>query len=233
MKKIGVIAGTPVDTQMGVDYLKKRSSLASVTGGESFEPIYLQAFDNPRDCHLFQIADEAEKEKKITELFKKGLDMGAEEFFIYCNSLSAAVNFNEIAEKLGTKAVTPLNAYAELATKYNKVAVIAANNMATGGIEKAFTDKNPNCYVLGVGLLEMVEMVESKLAPSEIIEKSSLYGLINFFRANGAEALILGCTHFPYFKEALKALPEVMGSFGDQNGAFEIIDPADIMYKLL
>jgi glutamate racemase len=36
----------------------------------------------------------------------------------------------------------------------------------------------------------------------------------------GAEAVILGCTHFPYFKKELAAYTSV-----------QLIDPADLMYE--
>ena len=38
----------------------------------------------------------------------------------------------------------------------------------------------------------------------------------------GAEALVLGCTHFPYFKEALAA-----------RTALPLVDPAEEMLRLL
>jgi len=219
MRKIAVIAGTPVDTQMGTDYLVSKT----LATGRDYSVFPYNAFENPRDCHNFQMASQAEKEKFFTNLFNEAkAEHGIEDFFIYCNSLSAAFDFEALATKLGVKVVTPLMAYKKLAQKYEKLAVIAANNQATAGIEKAFTDANPSCYVLGLGMLNLVEAVESKKPEAEIIEKYSLSSLANFFKANKAQALILGCTHFPYFEEALAKATDL-----------PIINPADIMFEMI
>ena len=210
MDKLAIIAGTPVDTQMGVNYIKTR-------GG--YEAIYLPAFDCPRDCHIFQMADDDYKKEKMQQLFNKAIDQGCSKFFIYCNSLSSAFDYNKLAEEMGVCCVTPLNAYEKIANKYDKLAVIAANNQATCGIEKVFTNVNPSCYVIGLGILSLVEAIESKMAPAEIVSKFKLPQLIDFFNNAGCQALVLGCTHFPYFKNQLSGI--------------KIIDPADIMYDLI
>ena len=165
------------------------------------------------------MANEEEKYGFMEKHFKKAMAEGIDEFFIYCNSLSGAFDFPGLAKALNVKVVTPLDAYAKLAQSSSRLGVIAANSQATAGIEKAFTRENPQCYILGLGMLELVEAVERKMPPDEIARKYSLNRLIEFFKANNAEALVLGCTHFPYFKEALKGM--------------DVIDPADVMYELL
>ncbi len=212
-KKVAVIAGTPVDTQMGVDYLNKR-------GG--FEPLFLPAFDEPRTCHVFQMQDQIQKEKVMKALFIKGLGMGAGSFFIYCNSLSGAFDYDEFGKQMKVNTVTPLNAYARLAKDYKRVGVIAANASGLAGIERAFTNANEGCYVYGTGLLDMVEAIESKEAPADICERFRLGELFSYLKGLGAEAIVLGCTHFPYIKEEAAKLTEL-----------PIIDPADVMYSVL
>ena len=212
MRKLAVIAGTPVDTKMGVDYINKK-------GG--FEAIYSPAFSYPRECHVFQMAGYMEKRGKMENLFNSLISQGVKDFFIYCNSLSASFDYDRLAADLNVKCVTPLNAYEKIAKKYQKLAVIAANNQATGGIEKVITNENPACYVHGMGLLDMVEAIEKRIAPAEIVSSFKLYDLLDYFKALGCEALVLGCTHFPYLKEEL------------EGHGLEIIDPAEIMYELL
>ena len=218
MRKLGVIAGTPVDTSMGVEYIKKR-------GG--FEPIYLPAFDNPRQCHVFQMYHFAEKKAEMSKLFEKGIELGCKDFFIYCNSLSASFDFESLGEEYGVKVVTPITAYRQIAKKYNTVGLIAANNQATGGIEKALTHENPACYVYGMGLLSVVEAIEAGKDSYEIVRDFAIDELIDFFIRSRAQAMILGCTHFPYLKDVIVKVAEAM----DPN--FDIIDPADIMYDNL
>ncbi|MBR5756846.1 MAG: aspartate/glutamate racemase family protein [Firmicutes bacterium] len=213
MKKIAVIAGTPIDTQMGVSYIEKK--------GE-FEPVFLPCFENPRQCHVFQMQSAEEKEQKMTEHFLAGKELGAEAFFIYCNSLAGAFDYDAFSNKTGYKTVTPLNAYARLAKDYSRVGVIAANNQATAGIERAFTNANEGCYVYGTGLLDMVEAIENKTAPEEICRQFRLKDLFAYYEAIGAQAIVLGCTHFPYIKEAAEKLTDL-----------PVIDPADIMHDIL
>lgn len=220
-KKIAVIAGTPVDTQMGVDYLNKKDP--------NIQTIYLPLEDNPRACHVFQMKTDEEKHVQMKAHFEKGLEMGAEAFFIYCNSLSAAFDFKSLSKELNVPCVTPLDAYKKLAKDYNCCGLIAANNQATAGIEKAFTLENPSCYILGSGLLFLVEEIEKgfrnegpDFTPDSIVEIHSLKKLCDFYKDNGAQCLILGCTHFPYIHKALESVSDL-----------PLIDPADIMFSLL
>ena len=53
-----------------------------------------------------------------------------------------------------------------------------------------------------------------------LVERFRLAELTDWFRACGAEALVLGCTHFPYFKAALAAKIEL-----------PLIDPAEEMVR--
>ena len=219
MRNIAVIAGTPVDTQMGADYLVSKN----ISSGKDCGIFPYNAFENPRVCSNFQMRSAVEKESFFTDLFMTAIkEHAARDFFIYCNSLSAAVDFESIGKKLGVNVITPLMVYRRLAQSCTRVAVIAANNQSTAGIEKAFTDANPKCYVTGLGMLALVEAVESKLPPAEIVEKYRLSALSDFFKSNRAEALVLGCTHFPYFKDALAAV-----------SVLPIIDPADMMFEML
>lgn len=221
MKKIAVIAGTPVDTGMGVDYLNRKDP--------GIQTVFLPLENDPRACHIFQMQTEEKKYTQMKNLFQKGLASGAEAFFIYCNSLSAAFDFKSLAEELDVPCITPLDAYEKLASDYSCCGLIAANNQATAGIEKIITLTNPECSILGNGLLFLVEDIEkgyrneSPLYTAEsIVERHQLRTLCDFYKANGAQCLIIGCTHFPYIHQALENVTNL-----------PIIDPADIMFSLL
>ena len=67
-----------------------------------------------------------------------------------------------------------------------------------------------------------MESVESGAAPAEIVERHHLPELAAWFRLCGAEALLLGCTHFPYFKAALAERTDL-----------PLLDPAEEMVRLL
>ncbi len=210
--KVAVIAGTPVDTQMGMDYLHQKDP--------SLETLYCPLAGNPRECHLFQISGENEKEERIKELYHCAIDKGAERFFVYCNSLASSVDFESISEQLSVFTVTPMDAYGVIAEKYDTIGVLAANNQSTKGIEDRFTAANPKGYVIGLGDLKLTEAVEHGMAPSKIAEHFDLASVCRFFMAGGCEAIVLGCTHFPWFRNEISALTEL-----------PVIDPADIMYE--
>ena len=64
--------------------------------------------------------------------------------------------------------------------------------------------------------------LEAAVPPEELVERHHLAELAGWFRSCGMEALVLGCTHFPYFKEALAA-----------RTSLPLIDPAEEMLRLL
>ena len=210
--KVAVIAGTPVDTQMGVDFLHMKDP--------SLETLYCPLAGTPRECHLFQISEESEKIKQISLIYRKAMERGADNFFIYCNSLSSSVDFGSISDSFNIATVTPMDAYRLIAEKYNTIGVLAANNQSTKGIEDRFTATNPNGYVIGLGNLKLTEAVEHGTPPSQIAELFDLADICRFFKASGCEAVVLGCTHFPWFKNEISALTDL-----------PVIDPADIMYE--
>ena len=81
---------------------------------------------------------------------------------------------------------------------------------------------NPDLYVIGTGNMAIVRAIEDGLAPAEIVKKCGLEDMIRYMEACGAEAIVLGCTHFPYFKDELAGLTSL-----------PLIDPADQMYEAL
>ena len=212
--KTAVIAGTPVDTEMGVNYLAKKDPL--------IEAVSLPLKSCPRECHLFQLKEYSYKMDAMTDIVSKAKVDGTDNVFVYCNSLSSSLDFEKIASAVGIKIVTPGNAYEKFASLYSTIGVIAANNQSTRWIENIFTAGNPAGYVLGAGNLKLVEAVEKKHSPDEIVQKFALRNMTDYFAASGAEAVVLGCTHFPYFMDALQ-----------QVCPLPVIDPADIMYDEL
>lgn len=99
---------------------------------------------------------------------------------------------------------------------------MAGNSQGLAGIERAFGSSNPNIEILGISNLSLVEKVEQKLSPDRIVEQLGIDKLISYFEINSVEAIILGCTHFPYIKEKLESMTKL-----------RIIDPALIMKDML
>ncbi|MEE1017983.1 MAG: hypothetical protein UH824_00690, partial [Acutalibacteraceae bacterium] len=212
--KVAVIAGTPVDTQMGVEFISKNAP--------QFEPISCPVSDTPQQQTLFQIMPESQKERRIAEIITIAKRVGAKALFVYCNSLSGSVDFEKLSLIHNIKAVTPLNVYTQLAEKHSRIGVIAANNQSLAGIEQAAMLGNPNVEVIGVSLLPVVKLIEQKISPEKITNEWRLYDIMSFFKSCGAEVAVLGCTHFPWIENELIAHSEL-----------PIINPADYMLNEL
>ena len=211
-ENIAVLAGTPVDTQMGVDFL----SGAGLTG----LPFPLAA--DPRSQTAFQISSQEEKEAAVLAVLRAAMDRGCRRVFVYCNSLSSAVDFAPLAAVTGLRIVTPLDVYRALAPRYRRLGLIAANAQGLAGIERTLFAANPALDLLGAAMLPVVLSIEAGIPPEELVERHRLPELAEWFRRCGMEALVLGCTHFPYFKKALAA-----------RTSLPLIDPAEEMLRRL
>lgn len=211
-KKIGVIAGGPVDTQMGVEVLAARGFAAFPY------PVVAAA----REQTAFQMLPAAERSARLAEIVGAARSDGMRAIMVYCNSLSSSVDMPAISASLSIPVVTPLDAYRDFARRFRCVGLLAGNNQGLAGIERVFLGANPAGTVIGVSLLPMVEAIEEGLPPAEIARRFSLRELSAFFAGLGAEAIILGCTHFPY------VLDEML-----QFGNLPVIDPAERMCELL
>ena len=212
--KVAVVAGTPVDTQMGVDYLNRINP--------EIETVFLSMGSCPRETYTFQMSDYDTKIRRTEERFLPFIEQGIDAFYVYCNSLGATVDYDAIAAKYNIRIITTRSAYIKLAELYNSVGLIAANNHTTEWIESIFTSVNPNCYVCGTGFLKLVEAVETKMDPFELVSKYRLADLCRVYETAGCQAVALGCTHFPYFKKELQSVTNL-----------PVFDPADIMYEEL
>ena len=209
---IAVLAGTPVDTQMGVDFLT----------GAGLPGIAFPLSADPREQTAFQISSAAEKQARALAVLKQAMGQGCEKAFVYCNSLSASVDFPCLARETGMKIVTPLDVYRDLAPRYERLAFIAANAQGLACIERVLLAANPALDTLSAAALPAVLAIERGEDPDLLVEHYHLAELADWFAACGMEALLLGCTHFPYFKDALA-----------RRTSLPLIDPAQEMLDRL
>ena len=211
-QQLAVLAGTPVDTRMGVDVLQQHG----------LEGLAFPVSGDPREQTAFQISSQAQKIETVRSILKTARDRGCDRAFIYCNSLSAAVDFPPLADELGMKIVTPMDVYRELAERYHRLGFVAANAQGLSGIERVLLSANPALDLLGTACLPVVLAIEAGEAPSEIVRRYHLSALCGWFQSSGMEALLLGCTHFPYIKQALLDVTDL-----------PVIDPAEEMVRLI
>ncbi len=210
--KVGVIAGTPVDTQMGVDFLISKGINA----------LGYPVSSCPEEQSKLQILSPLELANEIRDVIKKIKYKSIDTIIIYCNSLSAAVDMDKRSREEGMRIITPLTVYKKIASNYKNIGVLTANNQSSAGIEKIVQSVNPECNVIGIGVLSLVVDIEKGMPAEKIVEKFALKNLIEFYNSIKVDVVILGCTHFPYLYNELKKYASI-----------PILDPAELMYKMI
>lgn len=210
--KVGVIAGTPVDTTMGVEFLLSKGMSACGYPVSS----------SPEEQSKLQILSPVELTYKIREIIKEIKAKGIDTIMVYCNSLSGAVDMNQLSIEEDIRIVTPLTVYKKIAHKYKNIGVITANNQSSASIEKVVQSINPNCNVIGIGILPLVLYIEKGICAEDIVEKFSLKNILEFYKDIGVDVIILGCTHFSYIYDELERYVEI-----------PMIDPSESMIEMV
>ncbi|MDB7359611.1 aspartate/glutamate racemase family protein [Enterococcus faecium] len=189
MPKVAVMAGTPIDTRMGADLLNEISCelLEVPISGNPAQQTYFQTLPVFEKMHQIEV--------KIKDLQSKKIDL----LLVYCNSLSASIDFDFLAKKYSMKIITPFQVYADLAQKHERIGVLTANGQGAAGIESVLVQHHSTIRVYNVTNLDWVHAVEAKIHPSIIVEQFGLTDSMSFFMKNQVEAILIGCTHFPYF----------------------------------
>jgi glutamate racemase len=206
---VGVIAGTSVDTSMGVSCLKNAG--ISAIGAE--------IRNDPLKNTNTQVLSPDHMEKAV-ELRIKRLteDHGISAVLLYCNSIATAVNLPRLRASSPVPVVTPLETYIDIAKQHNSVGILSANCQALSGIEKTMLAVNEHLQITGIASLQFVLAIEKEYPPERIIRDFGIIELLSFFKKSNIEVLILGCTHFPYLKEEMK-----------KNTDINIFDPGEAM----
>ncbi|HIY08959.1 MAG TPA: aspartate/glutamate racemase family protein [Firmicutes bacterium] len=210
---VAVMAGTPVDTRMGVEMLGRQ-------GG--FSPLAYPTASSPREQHAFQLGPVEERRALVKERLRRAKGEGAQALLVYCNSLAGSLDFEAICREEGLPLVTPLMVHGHLAARSSRLGLIAANNQSLHGIERAMFARNPRCDVLGASLMPVVVAIEEGMHPDEIVGAFGLDKLLDYFAQNQVEQVALGCTHFGYIRAAL-----------EKRTSLPIFDPDEAMTRLL
>ena len=209
---IAVIAGTPVDTRMGAGLLKKKGARA----------LGFPVSQTPEEQTIFQTGPQTARERAVGAILDRIRAQGLERVLLYCNSLSATIDARALAEPRGLRIWTPMDVYGEIARTYRRVGVLAANCQGAAGVERAMVNASPEILVLGAANLALVQGVEAGTPPEILVEDCGLETLLRFFEQNGAEAVVLGCTHFPYVKAALQRRTDL-----------PVLDPSERLAELV
>ena len=195
--KIAVMAGTPIDSKLGENLLNSYG----------YNDIVLVPIsNNPVEQTTFQSLNDSEREKIIVEIIEQLKEKNCEVIFVYCNSLSSVVDFDRLSIEHNIKIVTPMQMYRNLGLEYKYLAVMAANSHGLTGVENNLYVSNPSLRVLGLSMLELVKAIEEENSSEKIVKDFNFEVLFNYFEQTKVEAVVLGCTHFPYIKKELEKI---------------------------
>ena len=195
--KIAVMAGTPIDSKLG-------ESLLNSYGYNDI--VLVPISNNPVEQTTFQSLNDSEREKIIVEIIEQLKEKNCEVIFVYCNSLSSVVDFDRLSIEHNIKIVTPMQMYRKLGLEYKYLAVMAANSHGLTGVENNLYVSNPSLRVLGLSMLELVKAIEEENCPEEIVKDFNFEVLFKYLEQTKVEAVVLGCTHFPYIKKELEKI---------------------------
>lgn len=195
--KIAVMAGTPIDSKLGENLLNSYGYN---------DVVLVPISNNPVEQTTFQSLNDSEREKIIVEIIEQLKEKNCEVIFVYCNSLSSVVDFDRLAIEHNIKIVTPMQMYRNLGLEYKYLAVMAANSHGLTGVENNLYVSNPSLRVLGLSMLELVKAIEEENSPEKIVKDFNFEVLFNYFEQTKVEAVVLGCTHFPYIKKEIEKI---------------------------
>lgn len=198
--KIAVMAGTPIDSKLGAELLNSYG----------YDDVVLVPIsNNPVEQTTFQALEDEERENIIVKIIDELKEKDCDTIFVYCNSLSSVVDFDKLAEKMDISIITPMQMYRNLGLEYKYLAVMAANSHGLTGVENNLYVSNPRLRVLGLSMLELVKAIEEGNKPEQIVEDFNFKTLFNYFELTNVEAVVLGCTHFPYIKKELEKISKL------------------------
>ena len=198
--KIAVMAGTPIDSKLGAELLNSYG----------YDDIVLVPIsNNPVEQTTFQALEDEERENIIVKIIDELKEKDCDVIFVYCNSLSSVVDFDRLAEIMNISIITPMQMYRNLGLEYKYLAVMAANSHGLTGVENNLYVSNPRLRVLGLSMLELVKAIEEGNKPEQIVEDFNFKTLFNYFELTNVEAVVLGCTHFPYIKKELEKITKL------------------------
>lgn len=214
--KVMVIAATKVDSKMGYDLLKNRGIEASMS--------YIS--ESSKEQNDSQFMDKDFLFTKVKMIASGAKNEGFTHIFIYCNSLSSIIDYKKIEDEVDIPVITPLESYKEIASIYKNILVLAANSNSTNKIESIMSLSFPE-NIITIGILPLVNLIETNESPKNIYEILSLSSIIEFaqhlkLQNKKIDAIVLGCTHFPYIKKELEDHTDI-----------PIVDPSEFMIKRL
>ncbi|MBF1051074.1 MAG: aspartate/glutamate racemase family protein, partial [Peptostreptococcaceae bacterium] len=115
---------------------------------------------------------------------------------------------------LDIEIITPLETYKNLPTHCKNIAILCANGVSSYNIDNIILKNNTNINTMSIGNMSIVQMIEKKISPTQIIEDLNFKGFIDYLEnikinEYKIDTLLLGCTHFPYIKDELQKITKL------------------------
>lgn len=127
---------------------------------------------------------------------------------IACNTASAVALDAlraDYPDMLVEGVVEPGASAAVAASASGRIAVIGTEGTINGGAyTRAVLSMNPVASVYGLACPLLVALAEEGWTEGRVVEAALARYFENFFPEQGPDALVLGCTHFPVLKDAIR-----------------------------
>lgn len=138
---------------------------------------------------------------------------------IACNTVTAvAIDMLRSEYDVPFVGMEPAIKPAALHTRTKKVGVLATENTFNGKLFRQTFARYTNGIDVfiqpGHGLVELVEQGNQESSKARLL----LEGYLTPMMDKGADTIVLGCTHYPFYKKMIKDIT---------NGSVRIIDPSD------
>lgn len=183
--RIAVMGGTEYDTRIGCTLLGRHGLLCDGY------PVAATSKEQDRLQHV----DQQELRLRVRELAERLRLNNYECLLIFCNSLSFAVDPEGLSRELKLRIVSPVSIYRSLASRFDRLFVVAANGQCLSGVERTVMDCRAGVEVIGFSNLGMTNAIEEGL-PLEEASRRFCFNLISCLAERlSAQCLVLGCTH--------------------------------------
>jgi len=149
---------------------------------------------------------------EIVNNVKLELDPGI--IVLACNSASIAAlpSLRESFPDLQFVGTVPAVKPAALASKTGKIGVLGTELTVRESYIRELGSKNGGCEIVGIAAPELVKFIESGLdLATEEKKTQTVRNYLDRLRETGADALVLGCTHFLFLLEDFRreASPDI------------------------
>lgn len=173
-----VVGGDHYDAEMGVKMLGER--------GIAAQPLAIA--DSPEE-YMLRAQDHAALQEHV---FRKIAAVPARVFVVFCNTLSFAMDWDMLSHRAGVPVVSLMSAYRQFIADFRRVAVIAVHEHTLHNIRRFLDREHGKLATIGFSMMPLVESVEQ--GADHI--NATLGQLAGVSAGLGAEAFVLGCTHF-------------------------------------